>query len=77
MNNFGGRKTVAASLNMIFVYLCAEYNDEIGPVHWSSKRFDKVIALRESALQAARRAWADYLFVRNTVLMYFCNFKSY
>lgn len=71
-------KTIAASLNMIFVYLHAEYEDEIGPLHWSSKRFDKVIALRESALQAARRAWADYLFVRKTEFMYLiCNFRSY
>lgn len=49
---------------MIFVYLHAEYEDEIGPLHWSTKRFDKVIALRENALLAARHAWADYLFVR-------------
>lgn len=40
-----------------------KYEDEIGPLHWSTKRFDKVIALRESALQAARHAWADYLFM--------------
>lgn len=54
---------------MIFVYLHAEYEDEIGPLHWSTKRFDKAIALRENALLAARRAWADYLFVRKTEFM--------
>lgn len=69
-------KIITASLNMIFVYLHAEYEDEIGPLHWSTKRFDKVIALRENALRAARRAWADYLFVRKTEFMYLCNFKS-
>ena len=40
-----------------------EYEDETGPLHWSTERFDRVIALREEALQAARLAWADYLFV--------------
>lgn len=69
-------KIITASLNMICVYLHAEYEDEIGPLHWSTKRFDKVIALRENALLAARRAWADYLFVRKTEFMYLCNFKS-
>lgn len=69
-------KIIPASLNMICVYLHAEYEDEIGPLHWSTKRFDKVIALRENALLAARHAWADYLFVRKTEFMYLCNFKS-
>ncbi|RZC38505.1 glycosyltransferase 25 family member, partial [Asbolus verrucosus] len=40
-------------------------NDEInpeekGPAHWTKERFNHVINLRESALNFARKVWADY-----------------
>lgn len=40
-----------------------EYEDAEGPLHWSEERFDRVISLREEALQTARKVWADYLFM--------------
>ncbi|XP_061163842.1 procollagen galactosyltransferase 1-like isoform X2 [Saccostrea echinata] len=40
-----------------------EYDDAEGPLHWSEERFDRVISLREEALQSARKVWADYLFM--------------
>lgn len=39
------------------------YPDERGPTHWSAKRMDHVIALRQEALDTARRMSADYLFL--------------
>ncbi|KAI4471867.1 procollagen-lysine2-oxoglutarate 5-dioxygenase/glycosyltransferase 25 family member [Holotrichia oblita] len=37
------------------------YSDEQGPNDWSMLRFENVISLRESALNYAKTAWADYL----------------
>uniref|UniRef100_A0A8C9TBH8 Procollagen galactosyltransferase 2-like n=1 Tax=Scleropages formosus TaxID=113540 RepID=A0A8C9TBH8_SCLFO len=37
------------------------YADESGPKHWSRSRFDHVMKLRQAALKAARKQWADYL----------------
>jgi hypothetical protein len=39
------------------------YPDERGPAHWTKERFDHVISLRESALNFARKIWADYFLV--------------
>lgn len=38
-------------------------DDENGPAHWSSSRFNHVITLREEALNYARRIWSDYILV--------------
>ena len=32
-----------------------------GPAHWPSTRFEHVMKLREEGLNAARRAWADWV----------------
>lgn len=68
-------KIIIVFLNMIFVYLYVEYEDEIGFLYWFIKRFDKVIVFRENVLLVVRRVWADYLFVRKIEFMYLCNFK--
>ena len=44
------------------------YEDENGSCHWTKKRFENVIALRQKALDTARKKWADYLFVGYTVI---------
>ncbi|KAK2144058.1 hypothetical protein LSH36_790g01064 [Paralvinella palmiformis] len=38
------------------------YTNEEGPCDWTYQRFHNVINLRQEALDAARRVWADYLF---------------
>ncbi|KAK3098606.1 hypothetical protein FSP39_021172 [Pinctada imbricata] len=40
-----------------------EYDDEDGPCHWSRDRMNRVIALRQEALETARRKRIDYLFM--------------
>lgn len=40
-----------------------KFPDETGPGHWTKERFDHIIDLRESALDYARRTWADYVLV--------------
>ena len=39
------------------------YDWESGPIDWPEERFLHLIQLRQTALQEARRQWADYLFV--------------
>ncbi|KAK5859470.1 hypothetical protein PBY51_021025 [Eleginops maclovinus] len=39
----------------------SSYGDEQGPKHWSDSRFTHVMKLRQEALRAARRLWADYI----------------
>lgn len=48
----------------LWMFFVLEYEDAEGPLDWSDERFDRVITLREEAVQATRKAWADYLFVR-------------
>ncbi|XP_014661616.1 PREDICTED: procollagen galactosyltransferase 2-like [Priapulus caudatus] len=38
------------------------FADEIGPMDWPESRYYHIINLREEALNAARRMWADYAF---------------
>ncbi|XP_033643048.1 procollagen galactosyltransferase 1-like [Asterias rubens] len=38
------------------------YDWESGPIDWPEERFLHLIQLRQTALQEARRQWADYLF---------------
>ncbi|KAK3087526.1 hypothetical protein FSP39_007051 [Pinctada imbricata] len=40
-----------------------EYDGEQGPAYWSTERMSKVIALRQEALETARRKHIDYLFM--------------
>ena len=36
-------------------------DEDKGPFHWSKTRFQHVMKLREDGLQAARKAWADWV----------------
>lgn len=52
-------------------HIDVEYKDdegrrpsEISPTHWPDERHVDVIAMKEEALQYARKIWADYVFVR-------------
>ncbi|XP_041370447.1 procollagen galactosyltransferase 1-A-like isoform X2 [Gigantopelta aegis] len=42
------------------------YDHERCPLEWTEKRFDNVIQLRQQALDHARNAWSDYLFMLDT-----------
>jgi collagen beta-1,O-galactosyltransferase len=60
------------------------YPDERGPAHWTKERFDHVISLRESALNFARKIWADYfltvdcdVFLTNPNTLNFLISKNY
>ena len=39
------------------------YDDSQGPADWSDKRYERLMLLRQKALDVARKQWADYLFV--------------
>uniref|UniRef100_A0A673J5T7 procollagen galactosyltransferase n=1 Tax=Sinocyclocheilus rhinocerous TaxID=307959 RepID=A0A673J5T7_9TELE len=39
------------------------YEDESGPKHWTSLRYEHVMKLRQAALDTAREMWADYLLM--------------
>lgn len=39
------------------------YSDSVTVNHWSPLRFKRLIHLRQTALEEARRLWADYIFV--------------
>jgi len=43
--------------------LCSSYADEQGPKDWPVSRFSHLMKLRQAALRAARRLWADYILV--------------
>nr|XP_033507194.1 procollagen galactosyltransferase 2 [Epinephelus lanceolatus] len=48
----------------------SSYADEQGPKHWPDSRFTHVMRLKQAALRAARRLWADYiLFVDSDNLL--------
>ncbi|XP_040911110.1 procollagen galactosyltransferase 2 [Toxotes jaculatrix] len=50
--------------------LWSSYADEQGPKHWPDSRFTHVMKLKQAALRAARRLWADYmLFVDSDNLL--------
>ncbi|XP_017776204.1 PREDICTED: glycosyltransferase 25 family member [Nicrophorus vespilloides] len=51
------------SVNVEYLQDADKYENESGPAHWTSERFNHVINLREAALNHARRIWADYLLV--------------
>ncbi|KAK3087084.1 hypothetical protein FSP39_001417 [Pinctada imbricata] len=40
-----------------------DYEEATGPCAWTKQRFDRVIALRQEALETARRAGMDYIFM--------------
>ncbi|XP_064416916.1 procollagen galactosyltransferase 1 [Latimeria chalumnae] len=42
------------------------YEDEEGPKHWSSARYEHVMKLRQAALNSAREMWADYILFVDT-----------
>ncbi|XP_057652350.1 glycosyltransferase 25 family member [Diorhabda carinulata] len=50
------------SIDTEFIEGLTQYSNEYGPAHWTSERFQHIINLRESALNFARKIWADYLF---------------
>uniref|UniRef100_A0A8C1KKJ3 Si:ch211-114l13.7 n=1 Tax=Cyprinus carpio TaxID=7962 RepID=A0A8C1KKJ3_CYPCA len=39
------------------------YEDESGPKHWTSLRYEHVMKLRQAALDTAREMWADYFLM--------------
>ncbi|XP_077460689.1 procollagen galactosyltransferase 1 [Stigmatopora argus] len=39
------------------------FEDEVGPKHWNTLRYEHVMKLRQGALDSAREIWADYLLV--------------
>ncbi|XP_077575711.1 procollagen galactosyltransferase 1-like [Stigmatopora nigra] len=39
------------------------FEDEVGPKHWNTLRYEHVMKLRQGALDLAREIWADYLLV--------------
>ncbi|XP_072513270.1 procollagen galactosyltransferase 1 [Salminus brasiliensis] len=41
----------------------SEFEDEEGPKHWTSGRYEHVMKLRQAALETAREMWADYFLV--------------
>ncbi|CAL8281083.1 unnamed protein product [Lota lota] len=48
----------------------SSYADELGPKHWPTSRFTHLMKLKQAALQAARKLWADYiLFVDSDNLL--------
>lgn len=44
--------------------LPSSYPDELGPKHWSDKRYENVMKLKQEALTYAREQQADYILVR-------------
>ncbi|KAG9337839.1 hypothetical protein JZ751_027490 [Albula glossodonta] len=40
-----------------------EYEDEVGPKHWTNHRYAHVMQLRQAALETAREMWADYFML--------------
>ena len=49
--------------------------DENGPLHWSEMRFRYMIKLKEEAITAARKMWADYVWVGFPHTLTFSLFK--
>jgi len=46
------------------VFAClSAFEDEVGPKHWNSLRYEHVMKLRQAALDTAREIWADYFLV--------------
>ncbi|KAK3530658.1 hypothetical protein QTP86_030920 [Hemibagrus guttatus] len=41
----------------------SEYEDEDGPKHWTDLRYERVMKLRQAALDTARQMWADYFLL--------------
>ncbi|XP_028828060.1 procollagen galactosyltransferase 1 [Denticeps clupeoides] len=39
------------------------YEDETGPKHWTNQRYERVMKLRQAALETAREMWADYFLL--------------
>lgn len=45
--------------------LPSSYPDELGPKHWSNKRYENLMKLKQEALTYARKQRADYILVRD------------
>lgn len=43
----------------------SSYPDELGPKHWSDKRYENLMRLKQEALAYAREQRADYILVRD------------
>ncbi|NXK04542.1 GT253 glycosyltransferase, partial [Herpetotheres cachinnans] len=43
----------------------SSYPDELGPKHWSDKRYENLMRLKQEALTYAREQQADYILVRD------------
>ena len=39
------------------------YQDSESPLQWTDQRYNHVMELRQKALDAAQKQWADFLFV--------------
>lgn len=44
------------------------YAGELGPKHWPNSRYEYVMKLKQAALNFAKKRWADYILVRNTII---------
>ena len=53
-----------------YIFVNVDYPDQEEDCHWSEERFNNVIKLRQAALNYARGAWADFIFVSNLVYLY-------
>uniref|UniRef100_A0A8C1UDL9 procollagen galactosyltransferase n=1 Tax=Cyprinus carpio TaxID=7962 RepID=A0A8C1UDL9_CYPCA len=54
---FGNESRIVLSLLLLV------YEDESGPKHWTSLRYEHVMKLRQAALDTAREMWADYFLM--------------
>ena len=52
------------------------YDGAEGPLHWTDERYGHIMELRQKALDAARKQWADFLFVSSIYSAFFL-FRTY
>ena len=50
-------------LKSYLLFLFIDYSDAKGPFDWSPMHVQNVIRLKQEALNAARKAWADFVLV--------------
>lgn len=72
------------SIKTEFIEDDEKYSEETGPNHWTEIRYRNIIHLRESALNYARRIWADYyltidcdVFLTNRNVLHYLISKNY
>ncbi|KAK7094496.1 procollagen galactosyltransferase 1-like [Littorina saxatilis] len=58
-----GVKPLYHHINIVIEEKTMGYTDERSECDWTEKRFSNVIALRQKAVDFARKGWADFLFM--------------